>query len=83
MDIFFSCGGGRGGVITKSDCFWGEGVISIHFMAFFRSRYRMGIFFGPQIFKCFLICLIFLILLDFVFGGGGGGEGGGGVGGKH
>ena len=69
--FFFLGGGGHYeiGLLFISFFLRGEGVISIHFKSFLRSRYRMGIFFGPQNFKYFWVCLIFLI---FLFGGGGG-----------
>ena len=85
MDILFRGGGGGGGVevITKSDYFFcyfiffflGGGGSFLYILGRLRSRYRMGIFFGPQIFKYFWVYLIFLIFFFFLGGGGWGGVG--------
>ena len=77
--FFFFFGGGGDGVgdITKSNFlyiyiffFWGGGGVGDHFytfQGFLRSRYRMGIFFGPQNSKYFWVCLIFLLFCFFRF----------------
>ena len=58
------------------------GVISMHFSVFFRSRYRMGVFFGSLKFQIFFgvfeIPDIFFFFFFFWGGGGGGGVCGGG-----
>ena len=56
--------------------FLGGGVISIQFRAFKGQDTEWEYFFGPQNFKYFWVCLIFLIFFFFFFffflGGGGG-----------
>ena len=75
--FFFGKGEG-GGVITKSNFFFffffffggGGGCHFYTLLGVLRSRYRMGIFLGSQIFKYFWVYLIFLIcFFDFFEGG--------------
>ena len=84
MDILFRGGGGGGGrghyeiglfLLLFYFFFFGGGGSFLYILGRLRSRYRMGIFFGPQIFKYFWVYLIFLIFFFFLGGGGWGGVG--------
>ena len=59
-----------GGSLRNPTFFWGGGGSFLYILGLFKVKIQFGNIFGPQNFKYFWVCLIFLIFLGGVEGGG-------------